>query len=313
MANCPICILLALFCSAAAIHGTWADEHGVEKQNRLTSPWKSMARLLATDRGDAGFEIGLGLMRRSPIKRSVRPRSATSMLADRADPQADRRSFSKRALLLPALAALTSGIVRPQQASAAELELTKFTDPKYGVTIDVPKEWKTFATEIPSGNDFVLPPSRHLVSSLDPNDKDVGIQLIFLGLYDNRNQPVLMSQIKELYSLDGAGGKVVPYCPDGLSIRKCTLQRDGYENEWYPDPFEGKQNFGSGYLFDYTTVAKGELKRHVIAYWTLVAPGKFKNQADAPGTLVTLSAQCPEEKFPALEATFRKVAKSLKV
>ena len=198
-------------------------------------------------------------------------------------PSSDASGLSRRAVLLPALAAAIAGPVMPVPPALAAANLEQFSDTRYDVSFGVPEGWKARPQELPDG--------RRLVLASDPADETNNIFVAYTPIRPD------YSSLGSFGTIDFVAATVIPQCPTG----QCSFKNG--------DLVEGRmlssESIKDCYIYDYTIEQSRGPKRHLRSLFTI--------KADAGASiLVGLTAQCMEDKYADLAPTFKEVIKSFK-
>ena len=197
---------------------------------------------------------------------------------------ADASGLSRRAVLLPALAAVLAGPATPVPPALAAAKLEEFSDSRYDVSFGVPEGWKALPQELADG--------RRLVLASDPTDDSNNIFVAYTPIRPD------YSSLGSFGTIDFVASTVIPQCgPNG----QCSFANG--------DLVEGRmlssETIKGCYVYDYTIEQSRGPKRHLRSLFTIKADG-------AASILVGLTAQCLEGKYAELAPTFKAVIASFK-
>jgi len=189
--------------------------------------------------------------------------------------------LTRRALMVPGLAAVTAGYA--QQSTAAS-DLRMYKDSRYGVSFGIPMAWEATPNELPDG--------RRLVLASDPNDSDTNVFIAFTPIRPD------YSSLGSFGNIDYVASTVIPSCSSNGACRFAN-----------GDAIEGRMISSAvrkgNYVYDYTIEQKNGPKRHLLSLFTV--------QADAGASiLVSLTAQCLDSRYGELAPTFNAVIESYK-
>lgn len=201
-----------------------------------------------------------------------------SSLAPRVGP-----ALSRRAALLPALTALLPA--RPAHAEAAVKSngVDPYTDTRYGVSFTLPSGW----TAVPQN----LPDGRRLVISTDPSDETKNTN-VFLAFTPTRPD---YSSLGSFGNIDYVASTLIPQC----GVDACSIKNG--------DATEGtmlkKETVKGFYSYEYTIALRDGPTRHLQSLFTVKEDG-------ASSIIISLTAQCLEDRFDAVADTFKGVLSS---
>jgi hypothetical protein len=227
----------------------------------------------------AGFGPAAPLQKMSAIGMTCQSSddSTRSTLMSEKTLLSSRRSWISTAGL--ATSALLTQSVIPGIASAAET-LETFKDEKLNFEIKVPSSWEK---QVQS-----LPDRRKIILFLDPtSDKDKN--LLFFAFTPVRDD---FTSLSSFGSVDQVAQMTI--------LPKAEMA--GEENESKMIQAESKKN---SYFFDYTAKTPGQPKTH---FRTIFSLSSLPDSAGA--TLVTITAQAPEDKYSALKPLFDEIMDS---
>jgi len=191
-----------------------------------------------------------------------------------------RTGLTRRALMVPGLAAATVGFA--QQSTAADLR--PFKDSRYGVSFGILAGWEATPNELADG--------RRLVLASDPSNSDTNIFIAFTPIRPD------YSSLGSFGNIDYVASTVIPSCGQNGACRFAN-----------GDAIEGRMIASSvrkgNYVYDYTIEQKNGPTRHLLSLFTV--------QADAGASiLVSLTAQCLDSNYAELAPTFNAVIESYK-
>lgn len=203
-----------------------------------------------------------------------------SSLAPRVGP-----ALSRRAALAPALAALLPARRAYADGPVKSNGVDPFTDTRYGVSVTLPSGWTAVPQELPDG--------RRLVFATDPSDetKNTNVFLAFTPIRPD------YSSLGSFGTIDYVASTIIPQC----GADTCSLKNgDGVEGRML------KQEAAKGcYSFDYTITQSGGFTRRLQSIFTVKEDG-------ASSILISLTAQCIEDRYDAVADTFKGVLNSFK-
>jgi hypothetical protein len=203
-----------------------------------------------------------------------------SSLAPRVGP-----ALSRRAALLPALTALLP--VRPAHAEAPVKSngVDPYTDTRYGVSFTLPSGW----TAVPQN----LPDGRRLVLATDPSDETKNTN-VFLAFTPTRPD---YSSLGSFGNIDYVASTLIPQCGAGT----CSI-KNGDEQEGV---MLKKETVKGYYSFDYQISQRNGATRRLQSLFTVKEDG-------ASSILISLTAQCLEDRYDTVAENFKGVLGSFK-
>ncbi|KAL1519431.1 hypothetical protein AB1Y20_022954 [Prymnesium parvum] len=210
------------------------------------------------------------------------PRAPAALPATRASLSlAHGRGFlSRRAICA---GAISSALAVPNLCAHAA-EYKTYANKEYGVSFDVPSSWTVSESEL-SG-------SRKLIIAADPSDIDFNAFIAFTPIAGD------YSSLGSFGNLESVGATVLPQCSSGL----CTLAADNIEGKML-----SSESVKGSYVFDYLITTSSSPQRHLRSLFSI------KNEPTrATSTLVTLTAQCLQDRYDSASETLKTVCDSFK-
>ena len=191
--------------------------------------------------------------------------------------------FSRRSslVLLPGAAAVLLAPGTPARASEA---IQKFEDKGLKVSFDVPAAWE----KLTDSRD-VLSEDRRLVVYANKNDSDENAFIAFTPVRGD------YSSIGSLGNLDAVAQNIIQ---TGEGVESTLLS---------------SSVVGGSYVYNYKVNVDGQPVRHLISAISLIAPDLVSGKPQGGNTLVTLTAQCREERYAACKSEMDAILASFKV
>jgi len=208
-----------------------------------------------------------------------------SLSAMRSPPPVAAHGAIERRTLLPLVAAAlaTQGLLRPALAEGS-LPLSPFTDAKHGVSFGIPTGWEPNESEIQGG--------RTLIAASDPKDVDFNVFIAYTPIRGD------YSSLGSFGTVDYVATTMIPQC----NLRSCTLESDGIQGKLLEST-----SLKSSYVYEYTIEQTGSPTRLLR---TLVSVEAKDGRGDA---LVTLTAQCTQDRAAECRPTMKKIIESFKM